>query len=647
MYRLSVVVLTFLAGLASGVRLPGWAGAACPKVKSGGVIRDRDGRLAFSADAKGGIAWGSYQDSMHSKSNFGQLRVSTSGVYGDAEQLAAAGFLEGYLTAERVWDNYVNMRDYFLKGMGAEIEEPMLWIQKQDRWLRKQCEAAAAGGGVADSGERPGSTASPRFWDAVCLLLHQFDGLKAGYRARREAVLSASASASGGGGSETGSATVGDMSDWDFLFLESNGDLYDIIDAQQPDQRPSWVQGAEPVIPTVRGRAGGRHWRQLEEAVAADPKAAAAKLFSKVALSGKCSALIKVAPDLSDIWMGHSTWDTFTAMLRIYKHYSFDLRQLRPAANRLSFSSYPGELFSDDDFFLTSAGLVILQTTNKIFNDELFDRLDPHTVLSWQRVRAANWLADDGQAWAGVLDTLNSGTYNNQYMIVDLKRFSPGEELQEGLLWVAEQVPGLVAAADLTPTLAFGYFPSYNVPYFPEVYNASGYPDFVSKLERYGQHFGLTTHWLSYQNSPRAKIFRRDQAGISDLAGMRAVMRSNRWKTDPFSEGHPICAVCGRGDLDPSNPVPRGCFDTKVTSYSLALKMQAEAVNGPTSDSWPWSVPPFHWSEAVVANLTHRGQPERFAFHFERMDPEASASGRGCAARQQQQQQQQQGLATS
>lgn len=38
-----------------------------------------------------------------------------------------------------------------------------------------------------------------------------------------------------------------------------------------------------------------------------------------------------------------------------------------------------------------------LQTTNKIFNDELFDRLDPHTVLSWQRVRAAHWLADDGQ----------------------------------------------------------------------------------------------------------------------------------------------------------------------------------------------------------------------------------------------------------
>lgn len=34
--------------------------------------------------------------------------------------------------------------------------------------------------------------------------------------------------------------------------------------------------------------------------------------------------------------------------------------------------------------------------------------------------------------------------------------------------------------------------------------------------------------------------------------------------------------------------------------------MQAEAVNGPTTDLWPWSVPPFRWSEAAVANLTHR-----------------------------------------
>jgi hypothetical protein len=43
-----------------------------------------------------------------------------------------------------------------------------------------------------------------------------------------------------------------------------------------------------------------------------------------------------------------------------------------------------------------------LQTTNKIFNDELFERLEPRTVLSWQRVRAANWLAADGQVGAAL-----------------------------------------------------------------------------------------------------------------------------------------------------------------------------------------------------------------------------------------------------
>lgn len=110
--------------------------------------------------------------------------------------------------------------------------------------MRSQCadNAAAAAEQLAEAeqpehAEQPGTA---RFWSAVCLVLRQFDGLKAGYRARRVALGLADADdnvAKGGG--------VGRMSDWDFLFLESNGDLYDVIDWQQPDQRPSWVQGAE------------------------------------------------------------------------------------------------------------------------------------------------------------------------------------------------------------------------------------------------------------------------------------------------------------------------------------------------------------------------------------------------------------------
>jgi len=43
------------------------------------------------------------------------------------------------------------------------------------------------------------------------------------------------------------------------------------------------------------------------------------------------------------------------------------------------------------------------------------------------------------------------------------------QELQEGLMWVAEQIPGLTTAADMTATLERGYWPSYNVPFFREV----------------------------------------------------------------------------------------------------------------------------------------------------------------------------------
>ena len=46
-----------------------------------------------------------------------------------------------------------------------------------------------------------------------------------------------------------------------------------------------------------------------------------------------------------------------------------------------------------------------------------------------------------------------------------------------------------------------------------------------------------TTHWLSYQSSPRAKIFRRDQAGVLDLDGMKRIMRYNDWRKDPVSWG--------------------------------------------------------------------------------------------------------------
>ncbi len=57
------------------------------------------------------------------------------------------------------------------------------------------------------------------------------------------------------------------------------------------------------------------------------------------------------------------------------------------------------------------------------------------------------------------LSFANTGTYNNQYMIIDLKVFQAGQQLQPGLLTIVEQIPGLVLFDDLTETLERGYWP--------------------------------------------------------------------------------------------------------------------------------------------------------------------------------------------
>lgn len=62
------------------------------------------------------------------------------------------------------------------------------------------------------------------------------------------------------------------------------------------------------------------------------------------------------------------------------------------------------------------------------------------------------------------------------------------------------------------------------------------------------------------------------------------------------------------------------------------LQLEAEAVNGPTVDRG--QLPPFDWSRRFPG-LSHRGQPKRFAFEFERMsaaavEEAAAAAGAGC-----------------
>ena len=106
-------------------------------------------------------------------------------------------------------------------------------------------------------------------------------------------------------------------------------------------------------------------------------------------------------------------------------------------------------------------------------------------------------------------------------MILDYKKFKRGKPLADGLLWVLEQLPSYVEARDMTSVLRSQlYWPSYNVLYFPAVFKLSGQADMVKGA--YGSLY-------SYDRSPRARIFRRDQGNVTDMNSMIKLMRSNNY----------------------------------------------------------------------------------------------------------------------
>ncbi|XP_030063026.1 phospholipase B-like 1 isoform X3 [Microcaecilia unicolor] len=211
------------------------------------------------------------------------------------------------------------------------------------------------------------------------------------------------------------------------LFLNGVGDLLDLIPVLFPSVKTNWM--------FINRTAPGDYRWDVDH----------------------CSALIKVLPGFENVLFAHSSWYTYASTLRIYKHWDFNISDANTSTGKMSFSSYPGFLESLDDFYLLGSGLVMLQTTNSIFNKTLFEYMVPEALFTWQRVRIANMMADSGTTWALTFSRYNSGTYNSQYMILDWKKIKLEKSIDKGTLTIVEQVPTLVVYSDQTSILRKDY----------------------------------------------------------------------------------------------------------------------------------------------------------------------------------------------
>jgi hypothetical protein len=329
-----------------------------------------------------------------------------------------------------------------------------------------------------------------------------------------------------------------------------------------------------------------------------------------LAKKSHCSALVKPLPNNSDLVFGHATWQSYSFAFRIYKTFTLAYRGV--AARGIQFSSYPGTFVSTDDFHVLDTGLAVMETSLNVFNLSIYDgNVVPQTLLSWIRAMVANRMATDGASWVATFERFNSGTYNNQWVIVDLNRFVPFVGALSGTVIIAEQMPGKVVSGDVTVHLMTqGYWPSYNVPFFTEIFDYAGYP---SAVQQQGPQM------LSYDNCVRAEIFRQRHDQVVSVDDLKFILQYNDYQKDPISQGNPLYSIASRVDLTPSSigrRVAFGAIDAKVSSWGMFhLGQLVEAWSGPTPQQ-----PLFSFSECEENNVTllgpHDGVPNEFNFGF-------------------------------
>lgn len=173
----------------------------------------------------------------------------------------------------------------------------------------------------------------------------------------------------------------------------------------------------------------------------------------------RCSALVKFTN--GELFVGHATWSDYSEMLRTFKTLHFPhVRHPAVATTTISYSSYPGYLSSTDDWYtMLPTRLVVTETTLRVMSDKLIARnMTLASVLTPIRALVASTMAGTGSEWYNTFSRYNSGTQNNQWMVVDFKKFNRAKKLQsasleKGTFLVFEQMPGSIRVQDKTDHL--------------------------------------------------------------------------------------------------------------------------------------------------------------------------------------------------
>eukprot|EP01156_Anaeramoeba_ignava_P006407 Anaeramoba_ignava/a348577_30.p1 GENE.a348577_30~~a348577_30.p1 ORF type:complete len:555 (-),score=170.36 a348577_30:1164-2828(-) len=463
----------------------------------------------------------------------------------------AAGVLEAGLTQKYIYELWINIKQMWFPQPNSTISPLVVkFLSTQDTWTRGNIQEFEA---------------TDDYWRNVGYVLYQSDGILNGYNyfVNNESEK---------------------LEDWMLQVLLYMPDMMDLSIA-----------------------CGLDNHEDFSNDFFTDSKFEYNNIKFEDLFNSHCSALVKFLKDSNEIYFAHTTWYIYIAEIRFMKNYHIKFNgDTSIYSDSVVMSSYPGTICSADDYYLTSYGLGILETSFSIFNQTLYKKVTPYSLLSWMRGVLANRMAYDGVSWAEFYLKSFSGTQNNQWVILDFNKFdlfkeSKLNDLIDGTLYIVETEPGYFYYQDVTEFLRnYSYWPSYNIPFSKKIYNETGYE---ARKEKYGPE------QYSYENCSRADIFRRNQTMIKTIEDMKEMMRYNDYLNDPLSHGDPSLAIASRADI--TENFPTGAVDSKVTSFQLFQnQMSSWIINSPTYVD----LPPFTFDNPVFSSWIHLDIPDTIKF---------------------------------
>jgi len=339
--------------------------------------------------------------------------------------------------------------------------------------------------------------------------------------------------------------------------------------------------------------------------------------------AGHCTGVVRLADGNSELYFGHTTWESFSEMTRIWKVYDFPLKG--SVSKKISFSSYPGCISSTDDYYLMDNGLAVTETTLSLPRKQKYS--SSQSMPDFVRIMAANRLSSSAEEWVRSMADSATGTYSSQWMVLDYKKFKPGEELPDGAFYVLEQAPATTHFEDMSGWLREKrYWASYDRAFFDDVRATTGDDSMLLREGRKPE-----AELFSKDHTPRAQIVSQTQTSINSLAAMRDEMTRNKGTSEPVDQPAlqvPSYTISARSDLADSDHInkdgsPDGGVDAKITSSCLFQSLTAQAISSPSHAERP----PFRWTSSedgseLWPGYPHEGLPDEANFDWVRVDPQ-------------------------